>query len=249
MSDSNTFNTFVTGSQIKKYPDSNGESYLDVQRIVSNYVSFDFDYTSLLWTQCLTKDKFVRIGVEEDWIDINGNQTFSSYTQSDVFRAINARIDLLDYIDWRTNVGGFTTGWLDNDLQLIYSSGTSSNNFELTPVPLDEYKVGPDDRGVLHFLQDPGAIQIANRFPIRRLVIESYNSNDVLLYTRVKTYDYGTQSFPNQDDKLLSIFSGPAQISDINVAWRLYSATQSAGAVSLQDPLQGASYYYSTGAC
>jgi hypothetical protein len=246
LSSSPTFSTYVTASQIKKYADVNGVSTLDIQRVVSDYVDYDFNYTTFLWEKNPNKTKFVRIGVEEDWIDINGNQTFSAFTYSQVRRSVLSRIDLLDFIEWRDpdlSNDNIQSGWIDNDYILGYTA-TASNNNELSPILLDEYKVGLNDYGVVSFFQDIPFFSLSNRFPIDRLVLESYNSNDVLLDKVVKPYNYQfSGDRPRFDDKTISIFSGPSQISNINAGWRNYSATQSAGSVFLADPLDGASYY------
>jgi hypothetical protein len=245
LSSSPTFSTYVTASQIKKYADVNGVSTLDIQRVVSDYVSYDFNYSTFLWEKNPNKTKFVRIGVEEDWIDINGNQTFSAFTYSQTRRSVLSRIDLLDFIEWRDpdlSNDNIQSGWIDNDYILGYTA-TASNNNELSPILLDEYKVGLNDYGVVSFFQEIPFLSVSNRFPIDRLVLESYNSSDVLLDRVVKAFDYGTSSRPSFDEKTLSIFSGPAQISNINAGWRNYSATQSAGSVFLNNPIQGADYY------
>lgn len=245
ISESPTFSSYLTASQIKKVSDSNGVGTIDIQRIVSDYVDYDFEYSTLLWEFNPNKQRFVRVGIEEEWIDINGNMTYSGGTFSEERRIILSRIDLVDFINWRDPDPlnkNIQTGWIDNDYLLGYTA-TASNNNELTPIPLDEYKVGLNDLGIISFIQDVPFVIQTNKFPIDRLVLESYDSNDSLLDKVTKAVDYSGNVSPSSSQKTLSIFSGPLSISNNSAAWRNYSATQSSGSLFLGDPLQGADYY------
>lgn len=228
-----------TASIVKKFPATTNEGITDIQRVISDSVSLDFDYQTLGWVQNPNKETYYRVQIDESYAT-NSTITTIVGTSSLIKRAMLGRVDQLDFINWSgADANGNLNGWALNNY-LITQVTTASNNYQLSPVYLDEYKVGVDDIGILMFLQELPTVASSDLYPIDRLVLESYDSNDTLLAKVVKAYPYSTSTIQNADN-LISIFSGPYQIA--SATWSVYSATYSEGAPYSLNPIVNADYY------